>query len=125
MEIPMDYHLLFIAMTFILFILSIFLLFINTSLEKAVAANILCMFNMILSLVVAYSFAAIDMYGFDSAGAVVHNVYSEMYPFIYLYWAVFYINLMLIFYCVYLYLRKPWEEYMKGGSVEDQAQYYD
>lgn len=121
----MDYHLLFIAMTFILFILSVFLLFINTTLEKAVAANILCMFNMILCLIVAYSFAAVDMYGFDSSGAVVHNVYSELYPFIYLYWAIFYINLMLIFYCLYLYFKKPWEEYMSGGSVEDKAQYYD
>lgn len=118
MEVPIDYHILFIAMSFILFIITIFLLFIETSLEKAVAANVIIMFNIILCGIISLSFGAIDLYGYDSSGAVVHNVYSEMYPFVYIYWTIGYVNIALLFYCVYLYFKKPWEEH------ENEIQYY-
>jgi len=113
MEMPIDYHLIFMIMSFIIFIISLFLLFIETTLEKTVAANILIMFNIILCIIVSLSFGAIDMYGYDSTGAVVHNVYSELYPFIYLYWVLGYVNIMLLFYCAYHYYKKPWEQYEK------------
>lgn len=113
MEMPIDYHLIFMIMVFILFLISVFLLFIDTTLEKTVAANILIVINIILCMVVALSFGAIDMYGYDSDGTVVHNVYSDLYPFVYLFWVLMYVNIMLLFYCVYHYFKKPWEQYTK------------
>ena len=113
MEIPIDYHIIFMIMVFILFLVSILLLFIDTTLEKTVAANILIVFNLILCMIVSLSFGAIDLYGYDTDGVVVHNVYSDMFPFIYIYWALGYINVMLLFYCVYHYYRKPWEQYVE------------
>lgn len=125
MEIPLDYHILFLTMTFVLFIISIFLMFIDVTLEKAVAAFILLLFNFVICGIVSLGFGAIDLYGFDSTGAVVHNVYTNMWPFIYLYWMIGYINIMLLFYCVYIFYKKPWEQYMMKGKYENEIQYQD
>ena len=124
MEFLMDYHILFMMMSFILFIIAILLLFVNATLEKAVAANVLLFFNMILNLIVSLGFGGIDLYSWDSTGTLVHNVYSDMYPFIYIYWIFFYISLMLLFYCVYLYIKKPWDEFMMGDGY-NKEEFYD
>ena len=121
MEVPIDYHILFLAMTFIMFIITIFLLFMETTLEKAVAANILIMFNFVLCMIEAYVFSAVDLYAFDTEGALVHNVYSGMHYFSWLFVVLGYINIMLLVYCVYLYIKKPWTEIM-GDEPEIQYQ---
>ena len=119
-----EYHLIFMIIIFILFVISILLLFIDTSLEKAVAANIFIMVNFILCAIVSLGFGAIDVYGYNSDGVLVANIYGDMYYFIYIFWAMGWINIMLLFYCVYIYYRKPWEQYMKGeGDYEHQEQY--
>jgi len=114
------------AMSFVLFLITLLLLFFDTSFQKTVAANIMAVFNLILNLIVAYGFGAIDFYGYDSTGAVVHNVYSDMYPFIYIYWVFGWINVMLLFYCLYVYLKKPWDEYTSGRDQvnDEETQYY-
>ena len=119
----MDYHIIFLVMTFVLFIISVFLLFVDASFEKAVAAFILIMFNFTLCLLVSMGFGAIDVYGYDSDGALVANVYSDMYYMIIVFWILAWINVMLLFYCVYLFYRKPWEEFVKGDRYERQEQY--
>ena len=111
MSIPVEYHILFLLMSFIFFILTILFLFVNNTFEKTIAANILIAFNLILNFISGYSFNAIDLYGHNTNGTVVHNIYSELYPFTYIYWAFVWVNIMLIFYCIYLYLKKPIDEY--------------
>ena len=123
MGIPMEYHILFLCMTFILFLITIFLLFIEPTFEKAIAANILLMFNLIFCMIVSLGFGAIEVQGFDSDGNLVSNIYSDMHPFIYIYWILGYINVMLLFYCVYLYYKKPWLQYM-GVENENEEQYW-
>ena len=117
----MDYHILFLAMSFVIFIITIFLIFVETNLEKAVGAMILCMFNFILCIIVGYVFSAVDIYGYDSTGAVVHNIEASMYPFTYLYLVMGWINIMLMVYCGYLFIRKPWTE-VYGDESEIQYQ---
>lgn len=126
MEIPIDYHILFLVMSFVLFILTIFLLFIEVTFQKAIAANILIMFSIIINFIVAYGFSAIDLYSWDSSGNVVHNVYSNMHPFIQIYWAFVWINISMIFYCVYIYLKKPWIDYTKNSRDDfyEEGEYY-
>jgi len=118
-----DYHLIFMILTFILFIISIFLLFIDTTFEKAIAANIFIVLNFILCMIVSLGFGSIDMISYDSDGNIVHNM-ADMYPFVYIFWVLGYINLMLLFYCVYMYYRKPWEQTI-GSNYENQKQYWD
>lgn len=110
MNVPMDYHLLFLAMSFVIFIITIFLIFVDTNMEKAVGAMILCMFNLVLCIIVGAIFSAVDIYGYDSTGAVVHNIESSMYPLNYLYLVMGWINILLMVYCSYLFIRKPWTE---------------
>ena len=117
MEIPMDYHLLFLVITFLLLILTIIFLFIDPTVEKTTASVILIILNVIFCVVSAYSFFAIDYYGFDSAGAVVHNSYTAMYPLHVIWWGLTYVNIMLFVYCGYLFWKKPWEHYF--GETDD------
>jgi len=120
LEIPMDYHLLFLAMGFIVFIITIFLLFVDTTFEKAVASFILCSFNIVLSFLCAFIFGAVDIYGYDSTGAIVHNIHGGMSSLSFIYVVMIYINIMLMVYAVYLFIRKPWEEIF---GDETQVQY--
>ena len=106
----MDYHIIFMVMSFLLLILTVLLLFIDVTFEKAIAANIFTMFNLVLCSLVSMGFGAIDFYSYDNTGTLVHNVSGSMYPFVYIYWILGYINLMLLFYCVYIYYKKPWED---------------
>ena len=119
MEIPIDYHIMFLVMSFVLIILTIFLLFVEVTFQKAIAANIFIMFSIILNFIVAYGFSAIDLYSWDSTGNVVHNVYSNMHPFILIYYAFVWINIALLFYCGYIYITKPWEEIKQDGYYEE------
>jgi len=32
---------------------------------------------------------------------------------------------MLLFYCAYLFYRKPWEQFMKGEGFEYEEQHWD
>jgi len=114
MEFLVDYHIIFLVMSFIIFIITVVLLFDDDiTIVRNVGANILILFNMVVNLIVSQGFGAIDVYGYDSDGVLVHNVSPSMYPFVYIYWIFFYINLMLLFYCVYIYFKKPWEEHLE------------
>jgi len=112
MEFAIDYHMIFMVLSFMLLMLSVLLLFIDSSFEKTVASNIFIVFNFILCLLVSMGFGAIDFYGYDSSGNLVHNINSGMHPFIYIFWIIGYINIMLLFYCVYIYYKKPWDDYI-------------
>ena len=120
LEVPMDYHLLFLAMSFIVFIITIFLLFVETNFEKTVGAFILCAFNMVLCIICGYLFAAVDIYGYDSTGTIVHNIHSSMHVLSWLYLVLFYVNVMLMFYGTYIFYKKPW---LDVAGDETQVQY--
>jgi len=124
MEIPIDYHILFLMMTFILFILTIILLFVDNTFEKTIAAMVLAVFNMVLCIFNALSFYAIDLYGHSGSGVLEHNVYYDLYPLGFLYLGLFYINFMLTIYCGYLFLRKPMEDHYGKDEVFDRSETY-
>ena len=119
-----EYHLIFMIIIFLFFMISILLLFIDVTLERAIAANIFTVVNFILCSIVSLGFGAINVYGYDADGLIVNNIYGDMYYFIYVFWAMGYINIMILFYCVYVYYKKPWEEYESGKyDVTSQEQY--
>lgn len=118
LEVPIDYHILFLAMSFIVFILTIMLLFVEASFEKAVGAFILCSFNIVLSLLCAFIFSAVDLYGYDTTGAVVHNVSGGMNILSFIYIIMIYINILLMVYCGYLFIKKPWDEFEDESKIQ-------
>lgn len=111
-----DYHIVLMMMSFILLIITAFLLFIDPTVETTTAAYIFIMINMVLCIFCALSFYGLDLVGYDSAGEVVHNTYYEMQTFSFLFVGFFYINIMLLVYGAYLYYKKPWEEFLEENK---------
>jgi len=116
MQIPIDILLIYIVIQIILFFLTVLLIFVEPTVEKTSAGLILIAVNIVICIMVALSYSAVDFYGFDYAGEIVHNVNNDLYPFMILYWGFFYINLMLSVYCGYLFWRKPWEEFYEANT---------
>jgi len=119
----MDYHLIFIILSILIFIITLMLLFIEPSVEQTTAALILIMFNIVLCIYCALSFYGINLPGYDSAGTMVANTTHDMETFSFLFVLLFYINVMLTVYCGYLYMRKPWEQ-LKDELDEDLPSNY-
>jgi len=111
-----DYHIILIVMSFILLVITAFLLFIEPTVETTTAAYIFIMINMVLCIYCGLSFYGLDLVGYDSAGEVVHNTYFEMQTFSFLFVGFFYINIMLLVYGAYLYYKKPWEEFYEESK---------
>lgn len=114
----MDYHLLFLAVSFVVFLLTIFLIFIDATFEKTVGAMILCAFNLVLNFLCALLFSAVDIFGFNASGEVVHNVQYSMHTMSVIFVGLMFLNIMLMVYCVYLFIRKPWTEVFGDEATE-------
>lgn len=113
MGIPVEYHMLFCMLSIVLFIITLALLFIQPTFNQVTAAFILCFLNAVVSAVAGAGFFAFDLYGYDTAGAVVTNVVNE-YDFLGLIFVILaYISILLLFYCVYLWYEKPWSNVRK------------
>ena len=105
LNIPMEYHLVFIIIAFLIFILVMMLLFNENDVFKTIAALILSLFNMILCIVNAIAFYTIDYPTQDSAGTLFHNVIENIDSLGTIFVAMFYLHLLLIFYCLYIFLK--------------------
>lgn len=118
MEIPIDYHIIFIMMSFIFFILIMFLIFIDNDFNKTVAAFILSMFNSVLCIISALSFFSINIFTVDATGTLVSNPYHDLGIFSIVFVILFYINILLVIFCIYLFYKKPWE--VLGAKREEE-----
>lgn len=114
--ILMDYHLLFITLSFILFIITILLLFIDPTVEKTSAGLIIIMMNFVLCIFCSMSFYGLALTGQDSAGNVIYTHFYDMQTFSFIFIGLLYINVMLVIYCGYLFWKKPWEEFYQENK---------
>lgn len=117
MEVPMDYHLMFMMMSFILLILIGFLLFLEQEFNRTILAFILSFINAILCSITAMAFFGINIMTVDGAGTLINNVYHDLYMLGILFVVLAYVNVLFIFYCIYLFLKKPWEA-IKDAEAE-------
>ena len=119
--LTVDYHLLFMIFSFIVFLVSVFLLFIEPTIEKSIAGMMLTMFNIILCMIIIYSFTVVDNPGFDSTGTVVHNYNVQMADggFDAVFWAILWVSLMMFIYACYLLIQKPWEAQHQDEEDEE------
>lgn len=113
MEILLDYHLVFIVIVFVLLLITVLLLFIEPTHEKAIAAIIIAGINGIICLISAYSFFRIGLIGFNSAGTGIVTAYEDMQIFFGLFMAFIYINAAFVLYGGMLIMKKPWDEIAK------------
>ena len=120
MEVLMEYHLIFIIVAFVIFLITMFLLFIEPKFETTVASFIFIMFNMLICIINSLSFFGIGIYGMDGTGTIVMEAYHGMGIFSIIFLILFYINFLLLFYCIYLFYKKPWKVVMS----EEEERFY-
>jgi len=113
MEILMDYHLVFIVISFALLILSVLLLTLSPTIEQTLAAMIFTGINYVLCIFNSFAFYRIGLVGYVSDGSIEVNAYEEMYSSYVIFMLLLFINIALFFYGYWIYVRKPWEPDIK------------
>lgn len=116
MEVLSDYHLFFMAMAFGIFFISMILLFIDNTKDKTIAALILCAFNYLLCMINSLAFFAIGIIGVDGGGTAHVNAYYDMQIFYAIFFLLHWLNIILIYYCWWLWVRDPWNVGQPGSS---------
>jgi len=125
MGIPIDITLIFMVLSFFLLVIIILILFFSDeiTLNKCVAAMILCILNVIISYSAAYSLFVVSLYGYDYLGELVENNIYEIAPFGMIFVVIAYMCIILTFYAIYLCYSKPWKETLK--SYGKRPQWYE
>ena len=113
MGIPIEYHLMLMLLSFILFFTSLIMIFINPEFYKTIGAMILIFLNVPVSWVTGQGFFSFDLYGYDSSGNVVSNIISEYSELGFIFIVIAYISVIMLFYCFYLFYDKPWKDTKK------------
>ena len=116
MEILQDYHILFIAISFMLLIITITFLFVNNTKEKTIAAMIMSGINYIICIFNSFGFFRIGIVGYIGDGTISVNEYIEMYPVFAIFLLLYWVNVVFLFYCYWLWVRNPWRINELGSS---------
>lgn len=126
MVIPLEITLVYSIITLFLFLFTGVLLFMEEpTILKTSFAFILCFINGVFSYMTAYTYFAIDLYGFDSTGTVVSNPMYELAPFGMFFLLFSYFSVILCFYCLYLFYMKPWNEMLESYNLHRNPWYED
>lgn len=108
-----DYHIVFIIISFFMLFLSLFCIFIEQYKEGIIVGGLLCGINWAICLINYMAFFGVGLPGVDSTGAVTVTTYSGMYSIFALFFALQWVNLILIFVC--------WYKWMILVHAEDEA----
>ena len=115
--ILLDYQLIFMLLSFIMFFIAIFLIFIKPTTEKIIAAILFILFDIIIAFVCLFSMNSINIVGYNTNGTISLNRIVDFMGFNQIYLVIAYLDMMLFLYCGYLLIKKPWEE---NKSAEDE-----
>lgn len=126
MVIPLEITLVYTIIALLLFLIIGMLLFMEeATILKTSFAFMLCFINGVFSYMTAYTYFAIDLYGFDSSGVVVSNPVYELAPFGMFFLIFSYFSIIFMFYCLYLFYMKPWNEMLKTYNLHRNPWYED
>ena len=110
MYMPIQYRLVFILIQFALTVLIAFMFFVKPTVEKVTGGYFFIGINFLFTIVAGQGFGSVDAHGFDSSGTLVHNLIIDMDFLAYMYLLFGFLNVMLVLYGAYLYMKKPWDE---------------
>ena len=126
MIIPLEVTLVYTIIALFLFLFIGILLFMEEpTILKTSFAFMLCFVNGVFSYMTAFTYFGIDMYGFDSSGVVVSNPMYELAPFGMFFLMFSYFSVIFMFYCLYLFYMKPWNEMIKTYNLHRNPWYED
>lgn len=121
--ILIDYHLVFIILSVILFIVTIIFLFDKPTKDTAIGSFFLIGFNNNLCWVNVFGFLAVNVYGFND-GVLVNNATADMFVAWPLFFGLGLVNTALLFYIPRLLLRfkeLPKEKPIFKGEPPDHS----
>lgn len=101
MEMLIDYHLIFIAISFVMLFITVFLIIDDPTKERLWFAVFFAGINYILCLIISLGFFGIGIVGYTTSGTTPVTLYSEMFPIYALFFLLHIVNAALIFYCYY------------------------
>jgi len=108
--ILMDYHLVFIVLSFLLIILTAHFLFFETTKESIIAAMIMSGLNFGLCTINYLGFMGIGLLSIDiTTGDPTITTSAEMFPVFAFFFMLHYINIAFLFWCWYKFTRTVWE----------------
>ena len=105
----MEYHIIYIVIAFILLLFTVILLVENNTKEKTIWAALLAGINYNVCLIATFGFFGIGIIGVSGDGSVTVTAYHDMYSFYAIMYLLHWVNVGLMFYCYWLWVRKPWE----------------
>ena len=106
MEMLMEYHLLFMVMSFCLLVISILFLIEDNTKEKTMFAMLLCGINIVLCTVCYLGFFGIGILTIQN-GVFTIEIYPGMYPIFGFFWLLYWVNIVFVFYCYYKWVNNP------------------
>lgn len=115
----MDYHLFFMAVSFCLLFLTVFLLFIDNTKEKTMAGAVIAGINYLVCMICSFGFFGIGIIGIDGVGSAVITAHHDMMVFYSFFFMLYWLNIVFIFYCYWLWVRNPWDIGNVGSSEVD------
>ena len=107
-----DYHLVFIIICFVMLFMELYYIFIEPDKQGIIVAAILCAINWVMCLIIYMGFFGVGLPSVDYLGEISVTTYSDMYSNFILFFALHWINLILIFIC--------WYKWMNYVHVETQ-----
>lgn len=114
MEVLMEYHLVFMAMSFILLLFTIVLLIVDNTKQKTMFAMILAGLNYLLTLISSFGFFSIGIIGYSPDGSITINANHDMFAFYTIFFLLHLFQVVLIWYCIYLYAKDIWNIDQEG-----------
>ena len=124
MAIPLDITIVYTIIALLLFLIIGVLLFLEEqTILKTSFALMLCFINTVFSYMTAYTYFAIDIFGFNSAGEVVSNPMYELAPFGLFFLMFSYFSIIFALFCLYLFYLKPWEKAMETYNLRSNPWY--
>lgn len=104
----MQYHIVFIIITFLMLFYSIELLFRENTPKNTIAAMIICAINGMLCVINYLSFFGIGIIGYIDDGTINVNTYHEMYSLFIFFFGMYWINMIFIIYGWYKFAYHVW-----------------
>ena len=115
--ILMDYHLIFMLLTFMLFFGSIVLIWLMNTKQACIVAIFFLGFNQMFCIMTMIGFFSITYIAYDSTtGLNVVNNYTSMYMFYMVFFAMLWLNGLMLFISIYKYMRLVFHEQSEPGS---------
>ena len=106
----MDYHLLFMGISFCILFFTIYLIFLDEKTKEGImAAMFLCAFNWLLCLIISFGFFAIGIIGYSTDGSIDVTSYTDMFYVFSIFFVLQFANVVLMFLCFYHWARKAWD----------------